>query len=549
MPKKSKPDKTETLSGDILDLLWTHVINPDPGGVWLDDAIKNSASAPEPLKTALPAIQRLLATTASREDFGRVARMERYERCFGLLYELEDPGLKSGKLTGLREQLLNPPGRGGKEKEFMAVVWEGIGDADDDGERWVKTSPKAAAKDEPFGDVDAAVARLRKAGAQPRDLELFTRWQRFDATVEALRLFERAGITESEELLGLHESILGAEPSGKEARPGSWPVPNGMPTSISKPNSLQPYLVLKGIESFDFTPSSNELVVRGKSGPYRIVSAQTGAERVTLAATSKLAGWEFTRDGSQVLVISGTSIVACDPETGKVLRKLTWPKKVDYLAIFPVPKGDDFLLATGTRMHADDSNSRHFRFEFCRFDGNTFQHSLLASPLHADVNPLTLHFCATATGLLAVFQVKRTSLGAWAWPELKPVWCDTNISFDSCWDLKCSTKGLFAAAAFDGTIFVGDVSTGKVHQTLELGDAIRHLAFSPEGLHLIAVDYQDRGGIIRIWNTQSWKVVCEFTTEVRHCEAMHVSPDGQTLGVKADRCCLFWKLDALLAGR
>ena len=78
MPKKSKPAETEALSGDIPDLLWTHVINPDPGGAWLDDALKNAASAPEPLKTALPAIQRLLATKASREDLGRVARQERY---------------------------------------------------------------------------------------------------------------------------------------------------------------------------------------------------------------------------------------------------------------------------------------------------------------------------------------------------------------------------------------------------------------------------------------------------------------------------------------
>ena len=107
----------------------------------------------------------------------------------------------------------------------MAVLWEGIGDADDDGERWAKTSPQSQAKDEPFGDVDPAVVRLLKAGVPPRDLELFARWQRFDATVELLRLFERVEITEAEELLGLHESILSADPSGKEARPDSWPCP------------------------------------------------------------------------------------------------------------------------------------------------------------------------------------------------------------------------------------------------------------------------------------------------------------------------------------
>lgn len=374
MPKKSKPAETEALSGDIPDLLWTHVINPDPGGAWLDDALKNAASAPEPLKTALPAIQRLLATKASREDLGRVARQERYERCFGLLYELDDPGLKSGKLTGLREQLLNPPARGGKEKEFVAVVWEGIGDADDDGGRWAKTSSKSAAKDEPFGDVQPAVARLLQAGAQPRDLELFTRWQRFDTTVEALRLFERAGITESEELLGLHESILSADPSGKEARPGSWPLPKTVTSRVAEQKiSTQPYLMLKGVESFGFTPDSKELVVRGKSGPYRIVDAHTGDERVILAATGRLVGWEYTSDAKRILVISGRkNIIACDPKTGKVVKKFAWPGKIAALSIHKVPVGGDFLVVTATPATVNEHSFQFYQWDFYQFDGATF---------------------------------------------------------------------------------------------------------------------------------------------------------------------------------
>jgi hypothetical protein len=219
---------------------------------------------------------------------------------------------------------------------------------------------------------------------------------------------------------------------------------------------------------------------------------------------------------------------------------------VAFLAIFPVPNGHDFLLAAGTRLHTDDSNSQQFRFEFCRFDGDTFQYGPLASPLPTDLNPLVLQFVATEDGLLAFFQVKRARLGAWAWPELKPIWNAASIPFDSCWDLKCSTKELFAVAAYDGTIFVGDVVTGKwLHSMKPNDDAIRHLAFSGDGKFLVGTDYEDEAGTIRIWNTDSWQLIREVKTSVRYCGATHVSPDNKLLGVQADRCCLFWNFESL----
>ncbi len=541
MPKKSKPAQTETLTGDILDLLWTHVVNPVPGGAWLDDALKNSTSAPEPLKTALPAIQRLLATKASREDLGRVARMERYERCFGLLYELDDPGLKSGQLTGLREQLLKPPARGGKEKKFMAVVWEGIGDADDDGERWAKTSPKATAKDEPFGDVDAAVARLLQAGAQPRDLELFTRWQRFDATVAALQVFERAGITESEELLGLHESILGAEPSGKEARPGSWPVakqPHS--TSQKEADPLKPILVVKSVENFSYFPHSKALVLMPKSGNLRIVEFPSGQERAVLETKGRLTGWELSDDGERIFItMEPDRIHTCAATDGKLLHQFKWPQKTRGVMLVKVTGRDQFLVQSvspdGIQYYGYDCHSPQvggyvplrektgrYRFEW-RGDGK----AMLAYFASGDDQHLELH--------------------SWSWPQLNQMWV-ARLSCEKPWHVASSDDGAFFAVSFmSGPIFVFDASTGNQIAELKSGDQSSRMAFAPDGKHLVAGEHS--GGKIKIWNFRQQIIVRELDTGTGWCFGVCFAPDGETFGAMGHRKALFWRFAPLIEGR
>ena len=147
---------------------------------------------------------------------------------------------------------------------------------------------------------------------------------------------------------------------------------------------------------------------------------------------------------------------------------------------------------------------------------------------------------------MAFFNSTNANLAGWSWPEMKPIWSASQTPYFSCWDLKCSSKGCFAFAEYKGGVVIGDGATGKILQEWQSNDAIRHLAFTPDGEHLITVDYENRGGTIRIWNSSSGQLIREFKTDARYCEAIDVSPDGKTLGVKADHCCLFWQLDALL---
>jgi hypothetical protein len=79
------------------------------------------------------------------------------------------------------------------------------------------------APDEAFGDVPPSIQQLLKQQIKASDLDLVARWHRYDAILNLLQMMEEEGFKRITEIPGLHEILLGLEPSGKEARAGSWP--------------------------------------------------------------------------------------------------------------------------------------------------------------------------------------------------------------------------------------------------------------------------------------------------------------------------------------
>ena len=71
-----------------------------------------------------------------------------------------------------------------------------------------------------FGDTGAAIRRMLDAGVSPRDLGLFARATAYEAVFGALYALNDPGV-DDDDVLMLHESLLGADPSGLEGRPGS----------------------------------------------------------------------------------------------------------------------------------------------------------------------------------------------------------------------------------------------------------------------------------------------------------------------------------------
>jgi hypothetical protein len=119
-------------------------------------------------------------------------------------------------------------------EELLKTLWEGINSYM--AERWIdfeirrcETSPN-----EPFADTGAALERLLAVGASRRDLCLLCRHAAYDSTFQTLIEADLSGLT-SEELGGIHESLLGSDPSGMEGRPGSAPPPKPGPYPWGQP--------------------------------------------------------------------------------------------------------------------------------------------------------------------------------------------------------------------------------------------------------------------------------------------------------------------------
>jgi hypothetical protein len=74
----------------------------------------------------------------------------------------------------------------------------------------------------PFSDVGPALKRLLTLGASRRDLSLIVRHAAYEEAFTVLSLLSDPGVDDNE-IEGLHESILSADPSGKEGSAGSAP--------------------------------------------------------------------------------------------------------------------------------------------------------------------------------------------------------------------------------------------------------------------------------------------------------------------------------------
>ena len=211
---------------DCLDKVWIKVINVDPKGSWIEECLEHTGQTAEgPFAQVAPALQRILANKPSRLDLGRVARFERYEAVYKTLDALDHPGLVKGKIKGLHPQLeaSAQPGRKTRlsESKFIESIW-GIINPSDDGSA-LQGMLKSMAPDGAFGDVPSALERLLKKSIKRRDLGVAFAWQRYLAAYDTLRLLEEEGFQNASEIPGIHEILLGLDPSGKEGKPGSWP--------------------------------------------------------------------------------------------------------------------------------------------------------------------------------------------------------------------------------------------------------------------------------------------------------------------------------------
>ena len=208
---------------DYLDRVWIKVINLDPNGAWVEECLSQSREAA--FECVSGALQRIILRKPSFENLGRLFRFVRYGACSAAFRALEGPGLKLGKVRGLHQQLAasrDPKVRRSlSESRYITALWEIIAPVEREGA--IAVTIKNLEPDAAFGDVPKSAQQLLKQQIKAGDLDLVARWHRYDAILNLLQLMEEEGFKRITEIPGLHEILLGLEPSGKEGRAGSWP--------------------------------------------------------------------------------------------------------------------------------------------------------------------------------------------------------------------------------------------------------------------------------------------------------------------------------------
>ena len=91
-------------------------------------------------------------------------------------------------------------------------------------EHWIDNAIRDSERqpDSPLADLGPALKRLLAVGATRRDLSLVARASAYESVFSTLYALSDPGV-DGNDVEMLHESLLSADPSGKEGRPSSAP--------------------------------------------------------------------------------------------------------------------------------------------------------------------------------------------------------------------------------------------------------------------------------------------------------------------------------------
>jgi hypothetical protein len=95
---------------ELVEHLWTDLINPHGNPQALENIIANCRRAPDMAFAEVgPIIERMLAAGIPQADIGTLMRSTAYEAVFGTLYAIGDPGVDDNDVFGLYEDMATSP--------------------------------------------------------------------------------------------------------------------------------------------------------------------------------------------------------------------------------------------------------------------------------------------------------------------------------------------------------------------------------------------------------------------------------------------------------
>ena len=108
-------------------------------------------------------------------------------------------------------------------REFLRQVWDEIINPSME-ERWIDSYIREFDMNPngPFADLGGTLKRLLALGASRKDLSSIRRAASYESVFQCLYMLGDPGVDDDDYTM-MHESLLGADPSGMEGRPGSAP--------------------------------------------------------------------------------------------------------------------------------------------------------------------------------------------------------------------------------------------------------------------------------------------------------------------------------------
>jgi hypothetical protein len=108
-------------------------------------------------------------------------------------------------------------------EQFLKQMWSEVINPNMQ-EHWIDNLIRESDKapNAPFADLGPVLNGLLAAGSERRDLSLIARFAAYEAVFGVLYALSDPGV-DNNDIEMLHESLLSADPSGKEGRPGSAP--------------------------------------------------------------------------------------------------------------------------------------------------------------------------------------------------------------------------------------------------------------------------------------------------------------------------------------